>query len=67
MFVNMTTAEGKNVAINPLAIAAISERDAQVTAIVTTDGNEYTIAETFMDVKVKLESALNKYRNQNKT
>ena len=62
MFVSMTTTEGKHVAINPLAIAAIMERDAQVTAIETTDGTTYAIAETFLDVKVRLESALHEYR-----
>lgn len=66
MFVSMTTAEGKNVAINPLAVAVIVEREPEVTSIETTDGNEYTVAEGFRDVKVKLESALNEYRRQHK-
>ncbi len=65
MFVQLTTTDGINVAVNPMAIAVIMERDAEVTAIETTDGNEYTIAEGFRDVKVKLESALNeRYRRQ---
>jgi hypothetical protein len=64
MFVTMTTTDGKNVAINPLAIAVILERDATTTAIETTDGHEYTLAADFRDVKVKLESAFNEYRRQ---
>jgi hypothetical protein len=64
MFVSMTTTEGKHVAINPLAIAIIIEREDEVTAIETTEGNEYTIAEDFLGVKVKLESAINEYRRQ---
>jgi uncharacterized protein YlzI (FlbEa/FlbD family) len=65
MFVQLTTTDGKNVAVNPLAIALIMERDPEVTAIETTDGNEYTVSETFRDVKVMLESALNeRYRKQ---
>ncbi|MDQ7014022.1 MAG: hypothetical protein Q9O74_09025 [Planctomycetota bacterium] len=65
MFVQLTTTDGMNVAVNPMAIAVIMERDAEVTAIETTDGNEYTVAEGFRDVKVKLESALNeRYRRQ---
>lgn len=66
MFVTMTTTEGKQVAVNPLAIAIILEREAEVTAIETTDGNEYAVAEGFRDVKVKLESAINEYRRQRK-
>lgn len=65
MFVQLTTTEGKNVAVNPMAIALIMERGTDTTAIETTDGNEYTVAEGFRDVKVKLESALNeRYRRQ---
>jgi|GEM_PF-2778598 len=65
MFVQLKTTDGKNVAVNPLAIALIMERDPESTAIETTDGNEYTVAETFLDVKVKLESAINeRYRKQ---
>lgn len=66
MFVTMTTTDGKSVAVNPLAIAVIVEREADVTAIETTDGNEYHVAEGFRDVKVKLESAINEYRRQHK-
>ncbi len=66
MFVSMTTTEGKTLAINPHAIAAIIEREPEVTAIETADGNGYTIAESFLDVKVKLESAINMSRNQHK-
>lgn len=66
MFVSMTTTEGKPLAINPHTIAAIIEREPEITAIKTTDGNEYAIAESFLDVKVKLESAINKYRSQHK-
>lgn len=64
MFVSLTTTDGKNVAVNPLAIAVIVERETQVTVIETTDGSEYQIAETFTDVKVKLESAINEYRRK---
>lgn len=65
MFVQLKTTDGKNVAVNPLAIALIIERDPETTAIETTDGNEYTVAEEFRDVKVKLESAINeRYRKQ---
>ena len=67
MFVQLTTTEGRNVAVNPLAIALIMERDPSSTAIETTDGNEYCVAESFLDVKLKLESAINeRYRKQNK-
>lgn len=66
MFVTMTTTEGKQVAINPLAIAAILEQTPESTAIGTTDGSEFEIAEGFRDVKVKLESAINEYRRQHK-
>lgn len=66
MFVHMTTTDGKHVAVNPLAIAVIMERASDETAIETTDGNEYVVAEEFRDVKVKLESAINEYRRQHK-
>jgi len=66
MFVSMTTTDGKNVAVNPLAIAIIMEREPEVTAIETTDGSEFAIAEGFRDVKVKIESAINEYRRQHK-
>ena len=66
MFVTMTTTEGKQVAVNPLAIAIVAEREPSVTAIQTTDGKEYSVAEEFRDVKVKLESAINEYRRQHK-
>jgi uncharacterized protein YlzI (FlbEa/FlbD family) len=62
MFVQLTTTEGKNIAVNPMAIALIMEREPEVTAIETTDGNEYTVSESFRDVKVKLESAINEHR-----
>lgn len=61
MFVQLTTTDGRNVAVNPMAIALIMERDTEVTAIETTDGNEYTVAESFRDVKVKLESAVTEH------
>ena len=64
MFVQLKTTDGKNVAVNPLAIALIMEREPEVTAIETTDGNEYTVAESFLDVKVLLESAINEHRRQ---
>ncbi len=66
MFVNLVTTDGKNVAVNPLAIAVIVEREADVTAIETTDGSEFHVNEAFRDLKVKLESAINEYRRQHK-
>lgn len=66
MFVTLNTTDGKQVAVNPLAIAVIMEREPEVTAIETTDGNEYAVNEGFRDVKVKLESALNEHRRQHK-
>ena len=62
MFVHATTIEGKRIAINPMTIAVIVERETDRTAIETTDGNEYIVAESFTDFKVKLESSINKYR-----
>ena len=64
MFVHATTIEGKRIAINPLAIAVIVERETNMTAIETTDGNEYVVAESFTDFKVKLESSINNYRQK---
>jgi hypothetical protein len=66
VFVTLTTTDGKSIAVNPLAIAILVEREPNVTAIETTDGSEYHVTEGFRDLKVKLESAINEYRRQHK-
>jgi len=62
MFVHATTVDNRHIAINPLAIAVIVEKDGNQTAIETTDGSEYIVAESFTDIKVKLETAIKNYR-----
>ena len=62
MFVSLMTTDGKHVAVNPLTVAVIMEREPQVTAIETTDGREFLVSEAFRDLKMKLESAINEHR-----
>ena len=46
MFVTLKTTDGKQIAVNPMAVAVIAEREAQVTTITTSEGSEFSVADS---------------------